>query len=66
MTFDQTRHFLNAIAGLRLKKAIKYGGWISSIFQGIEKVKMRSIWSRLNLVIFAHDFFVCKISGYGK
>ena len=25
MTFDQTRHFLNAIAGLRLKKAIKYG-----------------------------------------
>ena len=65
MTFDQTRHFLSAIAGLRLKKVIKYGRF-SSIFQGIEKVKMRSIWSRLNLVIFAHDFFVCKISGHGK
>ena len=65
MTFDQTRHFLNAIAGLRMKKAIKYGR-ILSIFQEIDKVKMRSIWSLLNLVIFAHDFFVCKISGHGK
>ena len=66
MIFDQRRHFLNVIAGLRLKKAIEQGEEISSIFQEIEKVKLRSLEPRLNLVIFAHDFFVCKISGHGK
>ena len=41
MIFDQRRHFLNVIAVLLLKKVTKYGRF-SSIFQGIEKVKMRS------------------------